>query len=63
MSAKDQTQKSKQGRPSRLSEQLRANLMRRKAQARARREGGADERPEGIALAPPAPGKDDASRE
>ncbi|MBX3574984.1 MAG: hypothetical protein KF694_21770 [Mesorhizobium sp.] len=63
MSAKDQTQKSKQGRPSRLSEQLRANLMRRKAQARARREGGADERPEGIALAPPVPGKDDASRE
>ncbi len=63
MSTKDQTQKSKQGRPSRLSEQLRANLMRRKAQARARREGGADERPEGIALAHPVPGKGETGQE
>jgi len=63
MSTKDQTQKSKQGRPSRLSEQLRANLMRRKAQARARREGGADERPEGIALAQPVPRKGETGRE
>lgn len=63
MSAKDQTQKSKQGRPSRLSEQLRANLMRRKAQARARREGAADERPDGIAAAPLSPGRDETGRE
>jgi hypothetical protein len=57
MTTKDQTRKSKPGRPERLSEQLRANLMRRKQQARARREGAADERPDGIALARPAPAK------
>lgn len=32
----------------RLAEQLRANLQRRKAQARSRREGAADSRPEGL---------------
>ncbi|PYE85270.1 hypothetical protein [Phyllobacterium leguminum] len=36
------------GRKQRLSEQLRANLARRKAQARARRAGDADDRNEGI---------------
>ncbi|MCO5163545.1 MAG: hypothetical protein M9939_20640 [Mesorhizobium sp.] len=61
MSTNDQTRKSKPGRPERLSDELRANLMRRKAQARARREGAADERPEGIALAPRA--KTDAGRD
>ena len=34
-----------------LAEQLRANLMKRKAQARSRRNGQADERPEGLAAA------------
>lgn len=32
----------------RLAEKLRANLQRRKAQARSRREGAADQRPEGL---------------
>lgn len=36
------------GRKARLAEQLRANLQRRKAQARARRAGDADQRPEGL---------------
>ena len=36
-------------RKARLAEELRANLQRRKAQARSRRAGGADERPEGLA--------------
>jgi hypothetical protein len=35
----------------RLAEQLRANLQKRKAQARARRHGDADSRPEGISAA------------
>jgi len=38
-------------RAARLAAELRANLQRRKAQARARREGAADERQEGIAAA------------
>ena len=38
-------------RKARLAEELRANLARRKAQARSRRTGGADERPEGIGTA------------
>ncbi|MDP3896969.1 MAG: hypothetical protein Q8Q62_09865 [Mesorhizobium sp.] len=38
-------------RAARLAEQLRANLQRRKAQARSRRDGAADQRPEGIAAA------------
>ncbi|RUM98976.1 hypothetical protein EET67_04865 [Pseudaminobacter arsenicus] len=38
-------------RKARLAEQLRANLQRRKVQARARRTGEADDRPEGIAAA------------
>ena len=44
-------------RKARLAEQLRANLQRRKAQARSRRAGAADERPEG--LAPEASGAPD----
>ncbi len=36
-------------RKARLAEQLRTNLQRRKAQARARRSGEADQRPEGLA--------------
>ncbi|MEO3386285.1 hypothetical protein [Mesorhizobium sp. CAU 1741] len=32
----------------RLAEKLRANLQRRKAQARSRRDGAADSRPEGL---------------
>jgi hypothetical protein len=39
-------------RTARLAEELRANLQRRKAQARSRRAGEADRRPEGIAAAP-----------
>ena len=39
-------------RKARLAEQLRANLQRRKAQARSRRAGEADPRPEGLAAAP-----------
>jgi hypothetical protein len=35
-------------RKARLAEALRNNLQRRKAQARSRRTGGADERPEGL---------------
>ncbi|OCW56321.1 hypothetical protein [Hoeflea olei] len=44
-------------RAERRAQQLRANLQRRKAQTRARREGGADEA-EGLpaAAAPPRPG-------
>ena len=38
-------------RKARLAEQLRANLQRRKAQARSRRAGDADLRPEGLAAA------------
>ncbi len=41
-------------RKKRLAEELRANLMRRKAQARSRRSGDADERDTGITA-----GKDD----
>ena len=40
-------------RKDRLAEALRANLQKRKAQARSRRTGSADERPEGL----PAAGK------
>jgi hypothetical protein len=38
----------KAGREGRLAKELRANLARRKAQARSRRTGAADERPEGL---------------
>jgi len=41
----------KADRKARLAEELRANLARRKAQARSRRAGAADERPEGLAKA------------
>jgi hypothetical protein len=41
----------KQARKARLAEQLRANLQKRKAQARARRTSEADNRPEGIEAA------------
>ena len=47
----------KPDRKARLAEELRANLQRRKAQARSRRTGGADERPDGLTAA----GKDKAS--
>ncbi len=40
----------KDERRSRLAEALRANLARRKEQARSRRTGAADERPEGLAV-------------
>jgi hypothetical protein len=52
------SQKLKVDRKERLAEQLRANLQRRKAQARSRREGEADRRPEGISAANP---KDDST--
>ncbi|MGB3390147.1 MAG: hypothetical protein WBA88_19435 [Pseudaminobacter sp.] len=53
MSSKTKTDSStqKDARKARLAEQLRANLQRRKAQARARRTGEADDRPEGITAA------------
>ncbi|MEO5760468.1 MAG: hypothetical protein ABIQ51_26845 [Mesorhizobium sp.] len=38
-------------RKSRLAEQLRANLQKRKAQSRSRRTGDADERPDGLGAA------------
>ena len=44
-----------QRREQRLSEQLRANLQRRKLQTRARRTGSPDERPEGLDPAKSAP--------
>ena len=44
-------------RKARLAAELRANLARRKAQARARREGAADERGEGLPAAN-APNRD-----
>ncbi|RWK39545.1 MAG: hypothetical protein EOR46_22490 [Mesorhizobium sp.] len=37
-------------RKSRLAEQLRANLQKRKAQSRSRRTGGADKRPDGLGV-------------
>ncbi|MGB6119583.1 MAG: hypothetical protein WBF87_15315 [Mesorhizobium sp.] len=46
------TQNPSDARAERLKAQLRANLQRRKAQARARREGEADERSEGIPAVP-----------
>ena len=39
----------KDGRKERLADALRANLQKRKAQARSRRAGEADSRPEGLA--------------
>lgn len=44
-------QKDAQDRQQRLADQLRANLQKRKVQARARRSGDADKRDEGIAAA------------
>lgn len=43
----------KEAKAKRLAEQLRANLQRRKQQARARREGESDGRDEGIKAAKP----------
>lgn len=51
MSKADGRETGEARRAARLAEQLRANLARRKAQARARRDGAADERPEGLAAA------------
>ncbi len=48
-SAPEKPQQSR--RQARLADELRANLQRRKAQSRARRTGGPDERPEGLAAA------------
>ena len=48
----------KPDRKARLAEELRANLQRRKAQARSRRTGGADERPDGLTAA----GKEQGNR-
>ncbi len=53
MTAKSDTGKGA-GRPDRKvrqAEQLRANLQRRKAQAKSRRAGAADDRPDGLATA------------
>ena len=52
MTQQDDSRRSKGGtndrKAARLAEKLRANLQRRKAQARSRREGAADQRPEGL---------------
>ena len=48
--------RAEQKRYARLAEELRANLARRKAQARARRAGEADTRPQGLPLSPPQEG-------
>jgi hypothetical protein len=53
------TSKAQQDREARLAEQLRANLQRRKAQARSRRDGEADQRPEGISASEPDHGGED----
>ncbi|UUP19088.1 hypothetical protein [Nitratireductor thuwali] len=63
MSAKDQEKPERAsskdgGRAERLAAELRANLARRKAQARSRRAGEADGREEGIPSA--KPGNDDS---
>lgn len=47
--------KSEEARKERSAEALRANLLRRKAQTRARRAGEADSRPQGIEAAKPDP--------
>jgi hypothetical protein len=48
--AKEASDKTKDNaRKTRLAEELRANLQKRKAQLRSRRTGNADSRPEGIA--------------
>ena len=47
----DPAKKGGTNRKDRLAEQLRANLMKRKTQARSRRTGDADQRPEGLAAA------------
>ncbi|MGX9571251.1 hypothetical protein [Mesorhizobium sp. f-mel] len=46
--SKKDSQPKKADRKSRLAEQLRANLQKRKAQSRSRRTGEADQRPEGL---------------
>jgi len=50
--------KPKDARAERLAAQLRANLQRRKAQSRARRDGEADARPDGIEAAAGKPDGD-----
>ena len=47
----DPAKKGGTDRKDRLAEQLRANLMKRKTQARSRRTGDPDQRPEGLAAA------------
>lgn len=46
--SKKDSQPKKADRKTRLAEQLRANLQKRKAQSRSRRTGEADQRPEGL---------------
>ncbi|RWP72400.1 MAG: hypothetical protein EOR09_21395 [Mesorhizobium sp.] len=46
--SKKDSQPKKADRKSRLAEQLRANLQKRKAQSRSRRAGDADKRPDGL---------------
>ncbi|WP_244602623.1 hypothetical protein [Mesorhizobium delmotii] len=47
-SSKKDSPSKKADRKSRLAEQLRANLQKRKAQSRSRRTGDADKRPDGL---------------
>ncbi|MBN9241781.1 MAG: hypothetical protein J0I98_03195 [Mesorhizobium sp.] len=50
--------KDKDQRKARLAEALRANLVKRKTQARSRRTGKPDTRPDGLAAAADEPGTD-----
>ncbi len=56
--AKEALRREKEAEKKRLAGALRANLMRRKAQSRARREGEADERDEGLPGAGPSDSED-----
>jgi hypothetical protein len=49
---RDAEDQQRDSREERLAAQLRANLQKRKAQARARRSGEADPRPDGLPAAP-----------
>jgi hypothetical protein len=59
VSEREGSRRPKDDRRQRLAEQLRANLQRRKAQARARREGDGDHRQEGGEAAPGSAAKAD----
>ena len=63
MTTKGGGDEARQRREARLAAELRANLQRRKQQARSRREGEADERPDGLAASASPPDRTDPSDE